>query len=173
MNRLTAQNISYLKLAAFLTLAFLVLGCDPAIPVGKGPQPIDFNHKKHLSMGLDCTLCHTQVKEKPIAGPPSVKTCMVCHAQPLTDNPQEEIIRATARSGEELKWRQITLVPDHVYFSHARHVKAGQVPCETCHGQMQNQTSPITRPAVRLSMEFCIECHSRNAVSVDCVACHM
>lgn len=162
------------KRALFGLLALMVFlpGCDPAVPVGSGPQPIEFNHKKHLDMGLDCTTCHTLVTEKEVAGPPSVDTCMMCHAEPLTDNPQEEIIRKTAAEGRQLEWRQITLEPDHVYFSHARHVKVGQIECKTCHGDMSKRTSPITQPAVELRMEFCIGCHSRSAVSVDCVSCH-
>jgi hypothetical protein len=155
-----------------LAMLILLLGCDPAIPVGSGPQPIAFNHQKHLAMGLDCTTCHTLVTENEVAGPPSVDTCMTCHSQPLTDNHQEEIIRKTAEAGETLKWRQITLVPDHVYFSHARHVAVGKVECKTCHGDMSRHTVPITRPAVEMSMEFCIDCHSRRTVSVDCMACH-
>lgn len=155
-----------------LALTVFVLGCDPAVPVGSGPQPIEFNHQKHLAMGLECTTCHTLVTEREVAGPPSVDTCMTCHSQPLTDNPQEEIIRTTAAAGKKLEWRQITLEPDHVYFSHARHVKVGKVECKTCHGDMSKRTTPITRPAVRLSMEFCIDCHSRSSVRVDCVACH-
>ncbi len=159
---------------AFLVALLVValLGCDPAIPVGSGPQPIDFNHQKHLAMGLDCTTCHTLVKAKTVAGPPRVETCMTCHAQALTDNPQEEIIRTTAKAGGELKWRQITLVPDHVYFSHARHVAVGKIECTQCHGDMSTRSVPITKPAVEMSMEFCINCHSQRTVSVDCVACH-
>lgn len=160
----------FLLLAVCAALA--VAGCDPAVPVGSGPQPIAFNHQKHLAMGLDCTTCHTLVTKKAVAGPPRVETCMTCHAVPLTDNPEEEIIRKTAAAGEELRWSQITLVPDHVYFSHARHVAVGKVECQTCHGDMSKRSEPITRPAVTLSMEFCIECHSRRTVSVDCVACH-
>ncbi|MFQ5893822.1 MAG: cytochrome c3 family protein [Nitrospinota bacterium] len=153
-------------------LSVALAGCDPAIPVGMGPQPIAYNHQKHLAMGLECTTCHTTVTTKPVAGKPSVETCMTCHAAPLTDNPQEEIIRKTAEAGGELQWRQITLVPDFVYFSHARHVAVGRIGCEDCHGDMSVHAAPITRPAVLPSMEFCIECHSRRTVSVDCIACH-
>jgi hypothetical protein len=163
------------KWVLFITivLALALAGCDPAIPVGSGPQPIAFNHQKHLAMGLECSTCHTLVTTKAVAGPPSVETCMGCHAQPLTDNPEEEIIRKTAAAGQELKWSQITLVPDHVYFSHARHVAVGKLDCKTCHGDMSTRTVPLTRPAVRLSMEFCMACHSQRTVSVDCVACHL
>jgi len=162
----------WIVITVVVGLSIVLLGCGEQVPVGSGPQPIEFNHQKHLVMGLDCTICHTQVTTKAVAGPPSVETCMMCHAQPLTDNPQEEIIRTTAKAGKELKWRQITLVPDYVYFSHARHVAVGKIECENCHGDMSTRTVPLTRPAVMPSMEFCIGCHSRRTVSVDCVACH-
>lgn len=33
-----------------------------------------------------------------------------------------------------IEWVKIHNLPDHVYFSHAQHVNAGKVQCQSCHG---------------------------------------
>ena len=41
-------------------------------------QPIDFPHKTHIAKGLMCTeYCHESVTKGPVAGLPSVNTCMI------------------------------------------------------------------------------------------------
>ena len=36
-----------------------------------------------------------------------------------------------------VEWIKIHNLPDHVFFSHAQHVRAGKVQCQTCHGPIQ------------------------------------
>src|SRR5262249_25471287 len=50
-------------------------------------QPIPFPHKTHIAKGAECTDCHETVEKGPVAGIPSVKTCMVCHSQIATTKP--------------------------------------------------------------------------------------
>src|SRR5215510_2830882 len=50
-------------------------------------QPIPFPHKVHLAKKAVCTDCHETVERGPVAGIPSVKTCMICHSQIATDKP--------------------------------------------------------------------------------------
>ena len=51
-------------------------------------QPIAFPHAVHISKGLTCTdYCHESATKGPIAGLPSVKTCMICHDAIATDRP--------------------------------------------------------------------------------------
>src|SRR5262245_55253525 len=46
----------------------------------RAAQPIPFPHKTHIEKGLACTeYCHEAVTKGPVAGLPSVKTCMICH----------------------------------------------------------------------------------------------
>jgi c(7)-type cytochrome triheme protein len=63
-------------------------------------------------------------------------------------------------------------VPGDVFFSHRRHVTVAKVECQTCHGAIGEATAPPGRPAVNQSMEWCISCHEKRQVSVDCNACH-
>ncbi len=50
-------------------------------------QPIPFPHQTHIEKQAMCTDCHETVERGPIAGIPSVKTCMICHSQIATDRP--------------------------------------------------------------------------------------
>ena len=50
-------------------------------------QPIPFPHKTHIAKKAECVDCHESVEKGPIAGIPSVKTCMICHSQIATDRP--------------------------------------------------------------------------------------
>src|ERR1043166_3332343 len=50
-------------------------------------QPLAFPHKTHIERKAECTDCHETVERGPIAGIPSVKTCMICHSQIATSKP--------------------------------------------------------------------------------------
>ena len=64
-----------------------------------------------------------------------------------------------------IKWTKIHNLPDHVYFNHSQHVAVGKVPCQQCHGPIQEmdevyQFSP-------LSMGWCINCHRQTKVQFE------
>jgi mono/diheme cytochrome c family protein len=61
-----------------------------------------------------------------------------------------------------IKWTRIHNLPDHVYFNHAQHVKAGKVQCQTCHGEI-NKMGEVKQFA-DLSMGWCINCHRETKV---------
>ena len=43
-------------------------------------QPVEFPHNIHYGKKISCTeYCHESVTTGPVAGLPSVRTCMVCH----------------------------------------------------------------------------------------------
>ncbi|GAB4256005.1 MAG: cytochrome c3 family protein [Deferrisomatales bacterium] len=142
-------------------------------------QPVAFNHKLHVEdNGLECVECHVYVRSQPFAGLPGVEKCLECHEEPQTDSAEEEKIRQTAEQGGELQWNRIYDVPDHVYYSHRRHVVAGGLECGECHGPIAESTSPPTRPLNEITMDFCIECHMERDVAMagdgpgDCFSCH-
>jgi len=122
--------------------------------------------------GLECDECHIYVKTQIFAGLPTIEKCLECHEEPVTDSPEEEKIRQAAAQGEPLKWSRLYDVPDHVYYSHRRHVVAGEIPCAECHGAIAETTSPPPRALNHITMSFCIACHERRAVTNDCIACH-
>lgn len=135
-------------------------------------QPIRYNHKLHIEQGLECADCHTGAPAESFASIPGVETCLGCHEQPVTESREEEKIRELAQAGSGIPWMQVYEVPDHVYFSHARHVKVGKIECEQCHGEVKTREVPFTKPLVDLSMDFCIDCHRESGATEDCIACH-
>jgi hypothetical protein len=137
-----------------------------------GEQPIQYNHAVHIANGLECTECHTGARDEAQATLPGIDTCLLCHAEPLSESPEEEKIRSLAEAGKEIAWSQLTRVPSHVYFSHRRHVGVAGLECAQCHGAMETLTQPPARPLRRLSMEACMDCHRERSIRNDCNDCH-
>ena len=135
-------------------------------------QPIEFNHKKHIDSGLDCSTCHQFLKDGVFTGIPDINTCLTCHEEPITQSPEEQKIREYAKKKEDIPWVKITRQPNHVYFSHQRHVVSGKIECVMCHGKMEERIKPIQKPAIKLNMDMCINCHKKLKVNTDCTACH-
>ncbi len=138
-------------------------------------QPIDFSHKTHTQkVGLNCETCHKYVKKSFHAGLPKIEeTCMMCHTQAQTDSPEEEKIRELAKRDDPPDFKKLFRFPNHVFYSHRRHVVLGGLECSTCHGNIAKTRSPPDEPLKKITMDFCIECHKREDVTTDCIACHI
>jgi hypothetical protein len=142
-------------------------------PAGRIAQPIAFNHQKHTGdLEIECGACHEYVSRGDHAGLPLLSSCLGCHEAAQTPEPEEQKIRTLAAAGKNDVFRKLFRMPDHVFYSHRRHVAAGQIPCETCHGSIARTTRPPERPLVRITMDFCVDCHRRGHVSTDCTRCH-
>lgn len=135
-------------------------------------QPIRYNHQKHVAAGLECSNCHTLYESSAWAGLPTADTCASCHAEPVTDSPEEAKLVQILSEGKPIEWKQVNRVPNHVYFSHRTHTIAGEIECATCHGKMNERTTPPPAPFFEWSMDNCINCHEERNASVDCNACH-
>jgi hypothetical protein len=61
-----------------------------------------------------------------------------------------------------IEWTKIHNLPDHVFFSHAQHTRAGKVQCQTCHGPIQEMNE--VKQFADLSMGWCINCHRESKV---------
>jgi len=152
----------------FLVLVFIGLGFG-----SKSKQPILFNHKKHLEQGLECDSCHLYFKTQTFPGMPNNHTCLECHKEPMTKSSEEEKIRQFQKKEQEIPWRRIYGEPDHVFFSHRRHVVLGKLECQNCHGDIGESQRPPSKPWVKMTMKWCMDCHKKNKVTNDCLACHV
>lgn len=134
-------------------------------------QPFEFSHQIHLSKGVLCTDCHTGVEKGPVAGIPSLNTCMICHSQIATDRPLIKTLTEMHEKGRELDWQRVYgWVPEaHVRFDHAPHIRA-KVDCSNCHGNLAEQT--VAQRSVNMNMSFCVNCHKSKQASNDCLTCH-
>lgn len=142
----------------------------------KPEQPIKFSHIIHVQKNkIECQYCHWSVSKAAYAALPEVQTCMGCH-QHMPDasiNPEslEEIkkLKEYWAKGESIPWVKVHVMPQHVYFNHKRHVKAG-LNCQECHGQVPNM--PEVERASSMKMGWCVDCHRERGASIDCYTCH-
>ena len=165
--------LARLSLAGYFGLALLALallawyrGESPVAPV----QPIAFPHTVHAGrLGLACTFCHAFADRSPRAGVPPLATCMTCHSTIALERPEVQKLRGYVERQEPVSWQRVHHLPDHVYFSHKRHVRAG-VECATCHGAVAKMKRvKRVRP---LQMGWCVSCHRARGAPTDCATCH-
>ena len=134
-------------------------------------QPFEFPHNIHVGLEIACEVCHEGVATGPVAGLPSVSTCMICHEVIAADRPRIQQIAALRDKGLDLNWQRVYgfANEDHVRFNHAPHIRAG-VDCATCHGNVGDQT--VAQRNVDHTMGFCVNCHIERQASIDCLTCH-
>jgi hypothetical protein len=135
-------------------------------------QPLKYSHKKHVDAGLECIDCHLYAKEGVRATIPALSDCMECHEEAITESKEEEVLRTLFADGILFPWEQLARVPEDVLFSHRRHTAIAEIECSKCHGMMQELEEPPTKVAIKLSMDFCMDCHKKEAADNDCIACH-
>lgn len=162
----TTSRIVFGLIIGMLALAAAVFGT--------APQPIEFNHNLHITdVGLDCGECHVFVTTNRKATLPDQTICAECHEEPQGESAEEQKLVALLQGNSDLDWQRVYVLPEHVYFSHLRHVTLGQIGCQDCHGQMHLMTSPPKKPATDiLDMDYCMDCHDERQVNNDCLACH-
>ena len=155
-------------------------------------QPIFYSHKVHAGVNqISCLYCHGAAMESKHAAIPSVNVCMNCH-KTITSysdtspklhredgsevNGTREIEKLYSYAGfdpknaaawdpskaKSIPWTKIHNLPDHVYFNHSQHIKAGKVQCQSCHGEITNMDEVYQFS--ELSMGWCINCHRETKV---------
>ena len=134
-------------------------------------QPFHFDHRIHAGQyKIPCLTCHTGADHAPAAGIPTADKCMGCHRFVAKDKPNVQALTNAVEAGEPIVWNRVNRVPDHVFFNHDRHVRAG-VACQKCHGPVE--TMALVQPIPNLTMGWCVQCHKANhAPHTDCLVCH-
>jgi hypothetical protein len=161
-------------------------------------QPVQFSHRIHTGekVGLTCDGCHTFADDGRFAGIPVIEQCSSCHSSAQGTTPDEKVVvEEYVVPQKEIPWLVYSRQPENVHFSHAPHVKLGQLQCERCHGGHgatdslrpfeQNRISGYSRdiwgrsisrlrnqPWEGMKMDDCARCHERRQVSAGCLDCH-
>lgn len=137
-------------------------------------QPLAYNHKSHIdNASLTCTDCHVTVESSPSATIPSLEVCSTCHSdQPISESGEEKKLLEFVAKGISIPWQRVYSVPDHVYFSHRRHVTKGGLDCKVCHGEVKELITPVSTQFLPTTMENCMKCHREQNVTNDCLSCH-
>jgi hypothetical protein len=134
-------------------------------------QPIAFSHKVHAGKnGINCLFCHRYATRSPDAGIPSMDTCRTCHQYIAQDRPEVKKLMGYWDRKEPVPWVRVYWLPDHVYFPHMMHLRAG-LACTQCHGEVASMDR-ISRVS-SLQMGWCLGCHKEKKVSIDCWTCHI
>lgn len=158
-------------------------------------QPIYYSHKVHAGINqINCLYCHGSAWESKQAAVPAVNICMNCHKAISTyeksnykiynENGDEvngtaEIAKLYKYAGfdpakpnnwdptkaKPIEWIRIHNLPDHVYFNHSQHIRAGKVQCQTCHGEITAMDE--VKQFSELSMSWCINCHRQTKVDFN------
>ncbi len=137
------------------------------------PQPVAFNHLKHTSdLGLACDFCHKYVRSGAHAGLPDAGTCSMCHRAPQGDSAEAARVTELLEAGDPLRFNKLFRLPDHVFYTHRRHVGIAELECANCHGAIAETERPPERALVRVSMDSCMDCHRVRGETLDCNACH-
>jgi len=139
-----------------------------------GSQPIEYSHRAHIQIGIQCVFCHTEATRSSIAGIPSVEKCMGCHAYIATEGEAVQALVGYWERREPIPWNRVNNQPDFVYFSHQPHMGVG-MNCETCHGNVAEMED--AKAVTRMDMGWCLDCHEHQephkiARLVDCLICH-
>lgn len=165
--------ISGLVLAVLLAVAgqvvmyILPLDLKERSPI----QPLAFSHKAHAGdNGIPCLFCHRYPQKSRVAGIPAVADCRACHQFIAPEAPEVKKLMGYWERQEPIPWVRVHKLPDHVYFPHMMHLRAG-LQCATCHGEVATMNR-IARTQ-SLKMGWCLECHRERKASIDCWTCHI
>lgn len=139
-------------------------------------QPIPYSHKLHAGkLGIDCRYCHSTAEISRHASVPTLNICMNCHITVRkvngVDSPHIAKLIDAYENNKPIEWQKVHLLPDHVKFNHAPHMKAGKQ-CQECHGPIQEME--VVKQVENLSMGWCVNCHRKpeNNASLNCGTCH-
>jgi hypothetical protein len=137
------------------------------------PQPVAFNHLKHAGeLGLACDFCHKYVRTGAHAGLPDAATCSMCHRVPQGESAEAARVTELLEAGDSLRFTKLFRLPEHVFYTHRRHVAIAELECDYCHGAIAQSERPPERALVRVSMDSCMDCHRERGLTLDCNACH-
>ncbi len=165
-------HFSLLAISLLLITHYLV---KSAIDLGRSEnyqpdQPIKFSHMVHAGQNqTNCLYCHFNAEQSKFAGIPPANVCTNCHiiVKEGSHSGRFEIakIYEAIEKNKPIKWVKVDNLPDHVFFSHAQHVKAGKIDCMQCHGDVAGMNQIVQ--VKDFSMGWCIKCHRETGVQFD------
>ncbi len=169
----TFVRLGLAALALILVIAVIVGIRLTQIPP---PQPIQFPHVMHISLGVQCLYCHPGALRGPSPGLPTETKCWGCHQQITVRNAEVDKLISYVKANKSISWVPVAILPDFVYFSHRPHIAAG-LNCENCHGEISQMT--VAQPQ-KMNMGWCLSCHRSRftndptmlAKLTDCGTCH-
>ena len=125
-------------------------------------QPIEFPHNTHIAQEGGPAPTATRASTKgPVAGLPSVKTCMICHSAIATDRPRIQQITAMRDKGIEIS-RGSASTASRARRTCASTTRRTSAPASTARPATATSASRRSPSATSThNMGFCVNCHTR------------
>ncbi|MGD9078300.1 MAG: cytochrome c3 family protein [Desulfobacterales bacterium] len=171
----------------FGLIASLIVGwvIFPKLLYSQKRQPVDFNHALHNEeVENGCESCHFLRDDGTYHGVPTLAECIDCHEEVNGEDPEEaKFVNEFVAKGREVPWLIYSRQPQNVFFSHAAHLKMGQMDCVTCHGHIGESESLRVYQENRIS-GYSIDIWGKNIAGIkrnswdrmkmnDCSNCHV
>jgi hypothetical protein len=178
-------------LVASLLVGWVVF---PQVLYSQKNQPVEFNHALHNELVEDgCESCHFFREDGSYHGVAKLEQCIECHEEVNGEDPEEaRFVNEFVANNREVPWLIYSRQPQNVFFSHAAHVKMGEIDCVVCHGHIgESESLPIYKENRisgysidiwgrniagikrnswdRMKMDDCAECHRRENVNQNSV----
>jgi hypothetical protein len=168
------RTVGAIKVAVtLLVMSALISGSASAVRYWRERvvQPIQFSHREHTNQ-MECSACHTLYTQGAHSGLPDAGLCSICHATAMGKSSEEAKLVKMLADGKPLVFKKLFHLPAHVYYSHRRHAVLGKIECARCHDGIADTVVPPERPLVKITMDFCLDCHQKSKVTTDCKSCH-
>ncbi len=173
------QPLGLIAVGITLLTVFSVFAFGISLTQKSPEQPIQFPHKRHIAMGIQCLYCHPGALRGPSPGLPTPTKCWGCHQQMAITKTSvllQPLVKAVGNN-QPIVWVPVAQVPDFVHYNHRPHIAAG-LHCEDCHGDLSDETI-YENPQI-LNMGWCLDCHKEHSKDdpelrarlTDCGTCH-
>lgn len=167
------RSLARSRWAALTVGVALLGGCVLFERFGPAEEARGFSHRIHFGdEGLDCMACHAGL-ETDEPGLPVKAQCLLCHADTDAELPPEQQVPGLFDGlfdgeGQYLAQR-VSALSDEVVFSHELHAIDPEG-CGVCHTGIED--SERIEPAMAVTMDECMTCHTALGVANECSTCH-
>lgn len=155
-------------LVALVVLAVGLAACAGVLGLRRSSDPTAFPHRAHVTRGVGCPTCHTDMDTAGDTGAlhtPTDATCIGCHNPPHDKRPCLDCHADPIAVGAAVEAKA------HLRFDHGRHLTGeAKGNCARCHQAVAERDQPL-RPA----MATCWSCHQHDRARDvrDCTGCHV